>query len=92
MRDKANIPSLRERSIALCDKFANKCLADPRFSHWFPEKSSKTTLRQGKTCEKFREDKARCDRLFYSPIFYFWRRLNGKTGNNYGMRNAQYRD
>lgn len=91
MRDLSGLPTLRERRITLCDKFAAKGLANPRFCHWFPLKSNRTSARSGKQCEKFREDKARCDRLFNSPIYYFRRRLNGKEEKQYGKRNALYR-
>lgn len=74
MRAMAALPTLRERRVSLCDKFANKSLANPRFAHWFPEKRSRTSIRNGKNSESFREDKTRCDRLFYSPLFYYRRR------------------
>ena len=91
MRRIVGLESLKKRRITLCDKFAAKSLANPRFCHWFPEKTGRTSARSGKTNERFREDKARCDRLFNSPIYYFRRRLNGKPGKTYGLRNAEYR-
>ena len=42
--------------------------------------------------EPFIEERARCNRLRESPIFYMRRRLNGKEGKTYGQRNRDYRD
>ena len=36
MREMADLKTLRQRRIELTDKFAQKCLANPRFEHWFP--------------------------------------------------------
>ena len=91
MRGLANILTLRQRRIDLCDKFAKKSLANPRFAHWFPLKAGRTSSRTSKVTEKFLELKARCDRLNNSPLFYFRRRLNGKEGKSYGKRNEVYR-
>ena len=38
--------------------------------------------------ERYQEFFARCDRLKNSPLFYMWRRLNGKEGQHCGRRNA----
>ena len=92
MRALANIETLRSRRIEICDKFAKKSLANPRFQHWFPLRTTRSSVRSTKPQEKFREDKARCDRLYNSPIFYFRRRLNGKPGKKYGVRNAEFRE
>ena len=93
MRRLAGILSLRERRIHLCDKFVKKALSNPRFQHWFPQKlGRRTSTRAGKQSEVFLEEKARCKRLFDSPLFYFRRRLNGKAGKTYGKRNEEYRN
>ena len=91
MRAMAQIQTLRKRREDLCDKFANKCLNDPRMEHWFQRKTTRTSARRGGGGEVFVEEKARCDRLVNSPFFYFRRRLNGKVGKTYGSRNAEYR-
>ena len=70
LRAEAGILSLRERRIQICERFAAKSLANPRFSHWFPLKKSRTSLRGAKKGEKFQEFKARCDHLKNSPLFY----------------------
>ena len=78
----------RERRIELCDKFAEKAAANPRFADWFAER----TGRSGRHGEQYQELPARTDRLFNSPLFYYRRRLNGKPGKKYGERNRRYRE
>ena len=90
MRDRAGIVSLRARRIQLADKFATKGTTNPRFQYWFSLKATRTSTRTAKGQELYKEEKARCDRLFNSPIFYMRRRLNGKPGKKYGSRNAEY--
>ena len=88
MREKAGISTHRARRVELCDKFAAKAAGNPRFHAWFPPR----TGRSGRKGEDFHEFQARTDRLFYSPLYYYRRRLNGKTGKTYGQRNRQYRE
>ena len=90
MRELAGVETLRDRRIVQCDKFAHKCAASPRFGHWFPERPGRRSIRTGG--EKYREDFARCNRLFYSPLFYMRRHLNGKPGREYGLRNKEFRE
>ena len=85
LREKAQISTLRERRVAHCDKFAAKCLLNPRFSGWFPKKQAARPTRSGETYQEFY---ARCDRLKNSPLFYMRRRLNGKNGKYYSERFA----
>ena len=40
MREKAEVSTLRQRRIEICDKFASKCINSSRFSHWFPLRTS----------------------------------------------------
>ena len=68
MRKLAGVTTLRDRRIAACDKFANKCLGSTRFSKWFPLK--KGGRGRGRQKEIYHEEFARCDRLKNSPIFY----------------------
>ena len=89
VRQLANIETLRSRREDLCDKFVQKCLHDPRFQHWFPLRKGRRSSRRG--AEMYREETARCKRLFDSPLLYFRRRLNGKVGKTYGSRNTEYR-
>ena len=77
LRALSGLTTLRERRIQYCDKFAEKCVRNPRFEHWFSER--KLSLgRQTRSSQKYEEEFARCDRLYYSPVFYMRRRLNGK--------------
>ena len=87
MRRKAGVTTHRARRIELCDKFAQKAAANPRFS-WFPARTARSG-RHGECCQEFQ---ARTDRLYNSPMYYYRRRLNGKEGKNYGQRNKKYRD
>ena len=91
MREMAGLTTLRQRRIDQCDKFAAKCLASDRFSDWFPTKKTRRSARKAGKCEEYVEKKARCNRLYNSPLFYLRRRLNGKEGKSYGLRNAEYR-
>ena len=77
----------KSRRIELCDKFAAKAAANPRFESWFPLRRG----RSGRRGEEFHEYPARTDILFNSPLFYYQRRLNGKPGKMYGERNHKYR-
>ena len=88
MREMAGVPSLRQRRIDLCDKFAGKALKNPRFQHWFPLRTGRST----RTAPKYEETFARCDRLRNSPVHFFRRRLNGKPGKKYGQRNQFWRE
>ena len=90
MRGLAGLETLRKRREDLSDSFFKKCLKSDRFADWLPKKPpTRTRAGQG---EVFVEEKARCDRLFNSPVFYARRRLNGKIGKKYGLRNAEYRN
>ena len=92
MREAAGVETLRSRREGMCLKFALKCAADPPFSKWFPLKTTRTSVRQGKSQEVYREFKARCDHLVNSPFYYFRRVLNGKPGKKYVQRYTQYRE
>ena len=90
MRELAGLETLRERRVAQCDKFALKCVRSDRFKEWFPlNQARRSARREG---EKYKEEYARCSRLYNSPIFYMRRRLNGKVGKQYGTRNREYRE
>ena len=89
LRQKAGITTLRERRIEATDKFARKCLSNPRFCSWFPMKEGRTSARSK---EQYQEFFAKCDRLKNSPLYYMRRRLNGKEGKEYGERNKMYRE
>ena len=87
MREKAGITTHRARRVELCDKFAAKAAANPRFD-WFPLRLGRSGCRG----ETYQEMPARTERLFNSPLYFFRRRLNGKVGKSYGQRNKEYRE
>ena len=89
LRQTAGLKTLRERRIELTDKFAQKAVSDPKFCHWFPKKTGRTSTRRG---EIYEEKFAKCERLRNSPLYYMRRRLNGKEGKVYGERNKIYRE
>ena len=88
MREMAGIMTLRQRRIDICDKFANNAVKSPRFQRWFPLRAGRPT----RTFLKYEETYARCDRLKNSPIYFMRRRLNGKPGKTYGVRNQFWRE
>ena len=77
MRQWADVTTLRERRVQMCDKFAKKCMGHKTFFAWFPLIPSNKTQRNSEMCL---EEYARCDRLRNSPIFFMWRWLIGKPG------------
>ena len=89
MRQKANMKTLRDRRVDLCDTFAKKCVANHRFQHWFPLTQGRRSARNK---EIYQELPAKSDRLKNSPLFFMRRRLNGKVGKIYGERNRMYRE
>ena len=93
MREMAGIPTLRQRRLELSDKFAAKTAKNPRFAHWFPLKRVGRPTRSGaRTAPVYEETFARCDRLRNSPLHFMRRRLNGKPGKTYGVRNQFWRE
>ena len=69
----AGLETLQQRREAACIKFAEKTAANPRFSLWFPRR---TTRARSRTQEEFVERRARTERRKKSPLFYFRRMLN----------------
>ena len=47
MLELAKVPTLRELRKEHSDKFASKCLANPRFASWFPLKGRMRAMRGG---------------------------------------------
>ena len=88
LRELASVTTLRQRRIEQTDKFARKCLENPRFSGWFPKRSERRSERHP---EDYKEFYARCERLKNSPLYYMRCRLNGKEGKEYGQRYHMYR-
>ena len=84
----ADLPTLRERRVEQCDKFAAKCATSDRFEDWFPKNEG----RRVRGSKEYKEEFARCKRLYDSPLYYMRRRLNGGAGKEYGVRNKEYRE
>ena len=91
LREMAGITTLRARREEITEKFAKKLAANPLFAHWFPLKRARSSRRSTVVQETYLEEKARCDRLKNSPLFYYRRILNGKPGRTYGKRYEEYR-
>ena len=70
----------------------DRCANGDRFSDWFPKVTARRSMRRGREGGEYREDYARCKRLYDSPLFYMRRRLNGRDGRSYGVRNKEYRE
>ena len=92
LREMASVTTLRARREELCDEFALKLASNPLFAHWFPIKHVRAGRSESVKQEKYIKQKARCDRLHNSSIYYFRRRLNGKPGKVYGKRYEEYRE
>jgi hypothetical protein len=67
------LETLKTRRENACLKFARKCLASDRFAGWFPRRANERCLRNQNV---FKEERARCDRLRNTPVFYMRRLLN----------------
>ena len=91
LRELAGVTTLRARREEITEKFAKKLVASPLFTHWFPLKQARSSRRSTVQQETYLEEKARCDRLHNSPLFYYRRVLNGKQGRTYGKRYEEYR-
>lgn len=71
----SGIVPLKMRRDERGDRFAQRCLQNPRFSTWFPRHEPMRLTRNPLMFEEF---KARTKRLFNSPLYHLRRRLNGK--------------
>ena len=70
---KAGVRSLEDRRKDAFKKYAISLTKNTRYSHWFPLNEENGRLRNTKT---YREDFARTDRLYRSPIYSMRRILN----------------
>ena len=70
------LQTLQERRDMRSDKFAAKCLQNPRYQAWFPvQPRTRATRSSQASLEAF----ARTKRLYNSPLFHMRRRLNGRA-------------
>ena len=73
---KCGIEKLSTRRESACESFAKKLIESTRFSEFFPTKvypENIPTLRKQKT---YREEFARMNRLYNSPVYAMRRMLN----------------
>ena len=64
---------LADTREAAVRKFALKTQKNPVYSHWFPYNPNQTSVRKPTV---YREEFARTQRLYNSPLFYMRRLLN----------------
>ena len=69
------LQTLQARRNARSDRFAAKCLENPRYRDWFPLQA---IARPTRGSLKYKEMFARTKRLYNSPLYFMRRRLNGK--------------
>ena len=67
------LQTLKDRRDARSDKFAAKCLANPKYRSWFEPNPVQRLTRNPL---KYKECHARTQRLYNSPLFYMRCRLN----------------
>ena len=72
----SSLTSLKARRDERGDRFAMRCVTNPRFFGWFPVH---TPARQTRRPLAYHEERARTARLFASPLYHLRRRLNGKV-------------
>ena len=77
-----NLPSLRERRLTLCQRFAKKMSTHPDFASWFlPRDCALDRAAKNKANAKLWTDvPARTQRLYRSPISYLVSCLNDNFG------------
>ena len=78
----SGLESLEDRRLSLCKNFALKTAANGRFRDWFPLRRRSVRARGS---EEYVEIRARTDRRYFSPLFYY-RRLLNEHRTNYDVR------
>ena len=68
------LETLQARRERRSDKFAEKCLANPRYRGWFP--INQVPTRATRHRKKYEEHFARTKRLYNSPLYAMRRKLN----------------
>ena len=71
---RSGLDPLSVRRSQAVDRFANKLVINPRYSHLFPLRPE--TMRRSRHSHRYLEEHARTSRLYNSPLFYMRRRLN----------------
>ena len=70
---KAGVEILEHRRKEAFLNFSKSISANERYKHWFPLNECEVNLRRGKI---YREENAKTDRLYNSPLFSMRRALN----------------
>ena len=73
---KTNIPKLSIRRESACTTFTEKLLMSERFNYLFPLNNQDVNGMNLRTTNVYREDFARTERLYRSPVFTMRRNLN----------------
>ena len=77
MREILELDTLHDRREAALLKFGQKCVASPRFCHWFPlRRKPLYERRSGVKYNIYHEEICRTDRHKFSPLNYARKLLN----------------
>jgi hypothetical protein len=77
MRERAGVERLEERRREACMSFVRKNLESDRFGGWFQKRPQKAYgERKNTNYRPYKEEHARTDRRYNSPIFYYRRLAN----------------
>ena len=77
--EKSGLETLKERRENAMLKFAKKAAKNPLYKHLFPLNECERVNREQKT---YKEELARTDRLYNSPVFAMRRALNNTPTND----------
>ena len=69
----SGLSTLQDRRQKAFEKFATNTAKNPKYAHWFPER---TTTRFTRSTAKYKEEKAVGNRLYTNPIYAMRRYLN----------------
>ena len=91
MRKRARIERLETRRIARCRGFVERNVDSERFSGWFPRREQyERGNRRVAATRIFEEARARTDRRFNSPLFYYRRLANEMYRPQMNMRHRLF--
>ena len=80
MRKRANLPTLAQRRLNACRKFAQGLASSPRFTHWMEKRPTPPhPRRSGAVYGVYKELPAKTLPCFNSPLYYYRRLLNGRA-------------
>ena len=76
--NKTGLKTLRLRREEACKNFAKKLLESTRFNYLFPENEYEEEAVVLRKTKKYKEEYAKTNRLYNSPLFYMRRELNNE--------------